>query len=70
MKKEKRVVNQQKLDELLEYSKDIYSNISLIKMFCEQKKEVDDFYQILPILKMTQNMSDILYAEMINLKGT
>ncbi len=35
--------------------------------FCEYYKDVDEFYKIIPIIKLTNRLSDKLYAEFINM---
>ena len=58
-----------KLDELHAMAKELHGNISIIKMFCACFEDVDDFYQILPIINHTYNISDKLYSKLIDIKS-
>ena len=49
-------------------SKEIHGNISIIQMFCKAYEDVGDFYQILPLIERTWNLSDKLYAQLIKTK--
>jgi len=57
------------IDDLYNKAEEIRGNISLIKMFCERYYNVDDFFKIKALIKNTDNLSSILYTDLINLKG-
>ena len=61
-------IEEERMDKLYNLAEEINANISLIKMFCDQNKDCDELYKIIPILNMTHKNSDVLYAECINLK--
>ena len=60
-------IKKKKLNELNDLSKEIHSNISIIKMFCKSFEDVDEFYKVLPLINSTCKLSDKLYAQLINI---
>ena len=62
-------INSKTIDDLYNKAEEIYANISIIKMLCEQYYDVDDFYKIKGLINRTETISDILYLDLINLKS-
>ena len=60
-------INNKKYVELNNLAKENYGNISIIKMFCHEFEDIDDFYKIIPIINLTNQIADKLYAEFINM---
>ena len=48
---------------------EIYCNINLLKLFCKEYSDTEDIYKIIPLVNYTYKISDILYAEIINLEN-
>lgn len=57
------------IDDLYDKAEELQGNISLIRMFCEQYYDVDEFYKIKALIKHTDELSDRLYLDLINLKA-
>ena len=58
-------IKSKRVNDWYKKSEEIYGNICLIQMFCNEYKEVDDFYKILQILQYTKRVADILYADLL-----
>ena len=54
-------MNKVKFYDLYNMAQEIHGNISIIKNFCSDFKDIDDFYKIIPLLKNTEKLSDKLY---------
>ena len=62
-------INTEKLNELYNLAEEVFGNISLIKAFCEDYYETDEFYKLKCILNYTYKASDRLYAELLDVKS-
>ena len=60
-------IKSEKIDELYNLAEEVFGNISLIKAFCENYYEEDDFYKLKHILRRTYKVSDTLYAEILDI---
>jgi hypothetical protein len=61
-------IKNKKFQKIYETSKELHGNISIIKMFCKAFEDVDDFYQVLPLINHTYAISDKLYSQLIDIK--
>jgi len=68
MQMENNRLNSRTIDDLYDKAEEVYSNICIIKAFCENYYDTEDFYKLRPILNYTEKTSDLLYAELIELK--
>lgn len=68
MHKSKYKINCKNFNNMYKMSQEIRGNIFIIENFCKTYQHVDDFYMIMPLIKYTNNLSDKLYNEFINIK--
>lgn len=61
-------ISYEKVHDMYLKIEEIYSNISLIKLFCKEYYEVEDIYKIKSIIDYTYKTSDQLYADLINIQ--
>ncbi len=61
-------INSETIDTLYNNAEEVFGNISLIKMFCENYYEIDDFYKLKPLIKYTERVSDSLFAQLLEIK--
>ena len=64
---EKYIIECNQLEELYNYAKEIYANMSLLKSFCETNKSTENLYIIEPLVEYTYKTSDNLYASLIEM---
>ena len=46
----------------------VHGHISIVRMFCREYEDMENFYKIIPILDNAVKKSGLLYAEFTNLK--
>lgn len=69
MKQKNYLVRENLFKEMYNISKEIYGNTAIIRMFCDAYEDVDEFYQILPLIKHTWKLSDKLHARFIKINN-
>ena len=57
------------LNELYNLAEEVFGNISLIKAFCKDLYDTEDFYKLKYILNYTHRASDLLYAKLADMKS-
>ena len=62
------ILNDNQITSLYDKAEEIHANVSLLKLFCSEYYDVEDMYKIKPILNYTYRTSDMLYAELIDLR--
>ena len=50
---------------MYEQAQEIYGNLKIIKMFCKEYQDVDEFYAIMPLINYTTCTADKLYVKFI-----
>lgn len=61
-------LSENQITSLYDKAEEIHANVSLLKLFCSEYYDVEDMYKIKPILNYTYRTSDMLYAELIDLR--
>jgi len=59
-------IKYKKTDRFYKLSEELYGNIRIINQFCQKYSNIDDFGNIIPLLKYTEKAADELLDLIIN----
>ena len=66
MKDKDYIFSKDDFDKMYEQAKEIYGNLKIIKMFCKEYQDVDEFHAIIPLINYTTCTADKLYVKFID----
>lgn len=61
-------ITKEEFEDLYNMAQEIHGNICVIKKFCEDYKDIDDFYKIMPLINYSVQKSDTMFSCLINKK--
>ena len=59
------VFSKDEFDKMYEQAQEIYGNLTIIRKFCREYQNIDEFYAIIPLINYTIGTADKLYLKFI-----
>lgn len=63
------ILKEEQINIIHNMAEEIYANISLLKIFCKEYYENEDIFKIKYVIEQTHKISDMLYANLIELQA-